>query len=373
MTASSGSNPSVWTGTTISRLSPSSQLALFGILVILGVGAAGYAQTLLVPIVSAFLISLLLGAPQMRLERIGLPATASASVVVGLFLLTAAAIVRLSFLPFEQWSASLPEIWQALRFKLFELRALLLKLEDVKDAVQETTGIDATGGDGASMGLPDFITSIMTGVPATAGQLVIFVGTLFFLLASRQRLMQRLREKDRAGRPWATRLRRFLDHAESSVSIYLAAVTFINLGLGLVVGLALFLIGLPNAWFWGGLAGLLNFVPYIGPMIVTLLLVGAGLLQDGGLLASLAPAVVFFVINLMEANFVTPAVLGRYLLIEPLFVVLSLAFWLWLWGPTGALLAVPLMLLLQAAAVSVKEDEDDEVVAVELEAVNGLA
>ena len=101
-------------------------------------------------------------------------------------------------------------------------------------------------------------------------------------------------------------------------------------------------------------------MPYIGPLIVTLLLVGAGLLQDGGLASSLAPALVFFLINMMEANFVTPAILGRSLLIEPLFVVLSLAFWLWLWGPTGALLAVPIMLLIQSAIYSAQAAAETE-------------
>ncbi|MBO0347350.1 AI-2E family transporter [Roseibium sp. CAU 1637] len=339
---------SAWTKGLVSKLSPSSQVALFGILLIMSVGAAQYAQALLVPVVSAFLFSLLLGRSQERLERLGLNPTLSATVVFVVFLVAVAAAVRLSFLPFEEWSSRLPEIWAALKSKLFELRALLLKLEDVKDAVQQTTGLDTSSG-GGGVNAPNFLTELATGVPATAGQLVIFGGVLFFLLASRSKLLTRLRESDPVRRPWTHRLYQFLKEAEAAVSTYLAMVSVINICLGLVVGLALFVMGFPNAWFWGFVAGLMNFVPYIGPLLVTLLLLGAGLLQDGSLFTMVSPALVFFVINMLEANFVTPAVLGRSLLIEPLFVVLSLAFWLWLWGPTGALLAVPLMLLMQSA------------------------
>ncbi|MEP0456823.1 MAG: AI-2E family transporter, partial [Roseibium sp.] len=113
-------------------------------------------------------------------------------------------------------------------------------------------------------------------------------------------------------------------------------------------GVLLALVGLPNAWFWGALAGVLNFVPYVGPLLLTLLLLGAGLLQEGTLLEIISPALVFFAVNFLEANFVTPTVLGRSLLIEPFFVFLSLGFWLWLWGPVGALMAVPLLLVIQA-------------------------
>lgn len=359
------SKPSM-AGQTISKLSPSSQVALFGILIILSVAAAQYAQTLLVPVISAFLVSLMLGKTQSRLERVGLEATLAAGVVTGGFLAAVLSAIRLSIIPFEEWSSRLPEIWQVLKFKLFQLRALLLKLEDVREAVQESTGLGG-GDNGDAMPTPDFLSVLATGVPATAGQIVIFIGVLFFLLASRSRILVRLETSDPIRRPWAIRLYSFFEEAESAVSTYIATVAIINVCMGLVVGLALFCLGFPNAWFWGFVAGLLNFIPYIGPLIVTLLLAGVGLLQDGTLFDALLPALVFFTINLIEANFVTPAVLGRSLLIEPLFVVLSLAFWLWLWGPTGALLAVPLMLLIQTGFSSAQSTMEMTTLTVEVE------
>jgi predicted PurR-regulated permease PerM len=119
----------------------------------------------------------------------------------------------------------------------------------------------------------------------------------------------------------------------------------INLALGAVTTAMLYLVGFPNPMTFGLLAVLLNYVPYIGPAIVAIVLLCVGLVAMPSLgHAALAPAL-FVAITTVEGHFITPSLIGRRLTLSPFVVFLSLAFWTWLWGPIGAFLAVPLLIV----------------------------
>lgn len=111
------------------------------------------------------------------------------------------------------------------------------------------------------------------------------------------------------------------------------------------MGIAMWLLGLENAIMWGAAAAMLNFIPYIGPAIMVVLLLAVGLLAEAPTVVMLTPPAVYLALNLIEFQFVTPAALGRSLTLAPFAVFLSISFWLWLWGPVGAFLAVPLLLI----------------------------
>ncbi|MFH5803132.1 AI-2E family transporter [Alienimonas sp. DA493] len=132
--------------------------------------------------------------------------------------------------------------------------------------------------------------------------------------------------------------------AEKGVSRYLMLVSAINAALGVCIGIAMWLVGLPNPVLWGVMAGLLNFIPYVGAFVGAAVVFLVAYLEPEFSLgeAALAP-LCYMGINLLEGNFVTPAVLGKTIALNPLMVLLSLAFWGWIWGPTGAVLAVPLL------------------------------
>jgi predicted PurR-regulated permease PerM len=126
---------------------------------------------------------------------------------------------------------------------------------------------------------------------------------------------------------------------------YFAIVALINAGLGAISGVVFAIAGLPNPILWGTLAGALNFVPYIGPLVAAILLGIAGLFTFDSLLFASIPAGAFLVLNFVESQFVTPALLGKRLDTDPLFVFLAIVFGAWLWGPAGALLATPLLVI----------------------------
>ncbi|OWQ92197.1 hypothetical protein CDN99_07605 [Roseateles aquatilis] len=174
---------------------------------------------------------------------------------------------------------------------------------------------------------------------------------LYFLLASEHWVLSRCIEL----LPHRPRLRAVvlggLRAAQRDISRYMVSVSAINLGVGLVVAGAMWLVGLPNPGLWGALAALLNFIPYLGPLIMAGLLLAASLASspgDGGLTALAAPAAAYLCVHAVEANFVTPFVVGRRLSMNPLSVLLSVMFWGWLWGVAGAVLAVPLLICLRS-------------------------
>jgi predicted PurR-regulated permease PerM len=174
---------------------------------------------------------------------------------------------------------------------------------------------------------------------------------LYFLLASEHWVLSRCIEL----LPHRPRLRAMvlggLRAAQRDISRYVASVSVINIGVGLVVSGTMWFVDLPNPGFWGALAAIFNFIPYLGPLIMCGLLLAASLaasLGDAGFAALAAPVLSYLCIHAIESNFVTPMVIGKRLSMNPLSVLLSVMFWGWLWGVAGAVLAVPLLICLRS-------------------------
>ena len=130
---------------------------------------------------------------------------------------------------------------------------------------------------------------------------------------------------------------------QQGISTYLFSVSLINIGLGIIASGGLYWLGVPNAAMWGALVALFNFVPYFGPVAGILLLGMVGLLTFDTLGKGLLPPAWYLVLHLLEANFVTPILLGRRFTLNPVVIFVSLIFWTWLWGVPGALLSVPFL------------------------------
>jgi len=174
---------------------------------------------------------------------------------------------------------------------------------------------------------------------------------LYFLLASEHWVLSRCIEL----LPHRPRLRAMvlggLRAAQRDISRYVVSACLINFCVALIVAGTMWWVDLPNPGLWGALAGLLNFVPYLGPLILSGLLLAASLassLGDAGFTALAAPVAAYLCIHAVESNFVTPMVIGKRLSMNPLSVLLSVMFWGWLWGVAGAVLAVPLLICLRS-------------------------
>jgi predicted PurR-regulated permease PerM len=165
---------------------------------------------------------------------------------------------------------------------------------------------------------------------------------LYLLLASGDLFLQKLvhvmptfRDKKRAVE---------ISHEiQQNISNYLFSISLINIGLGIIVSGGLYFMGVPNAVMWGMLVAVLNFVPYFGPVAGVLLLATVGLLTFDTLGQGLLPPAWYLLLHLLEANLVTPVLLGRRFTLNPVVIFVSLIFWTWLWGVPGALLSVPIL------------------------------
>jgi predicted PurR-regulated permease PerM len=130
---------------------------------------------------------------------------------------------------------------------------------------------------------------------------------------------------------------------QQNISNYLFSVSLINLALGALVSGGLYWLGVPNAAMWGMLVAVLNFVPYFGPVAGIILLGTVGLLTFDTLGKGILPPAWYLLLHLLEANLITPVVLGRRFTLNPVVIFISLIFWTWLWGVPGTLLSVPIL------------------------------
>jgi predicted PurR-regulated permease PerM len=169
---------------------------------------------------------------------------------------------------------------------------------------------------------------------------------IYFFLSGWTR-MRRRTITSRASFSSAMTTARVIQEMVDSTSAYLGTITIINGILGGIVAVALWLVEMPTPLMWGGIVALLNYIPYFGPIVAALLLALGGLMTFADPWYALVPAAIFVAIHLLEANVITPTLVGRRLTINPLFILLALSFWGWVWGTTGALLAVPLLIILK--------------------------
>jgi predicted PurR-regulated permease PerM len=136
-----------------------------------------------------------------------------------------------------------------------------------------------------------------------------------------------------------------MNDIEHNLTGYLSIVTLINLAIGICGGAAAWVAGLPDPTAWGVLAFILNFIPYIGALIMEGAMFMVGLVTFSTLTQALVAPLLFLALATLEGHFVTPSIMGHRLTLNPLTVFLSLVFWTWLWGPVGAFLAVPLLIM----------------------------
>lgn len=185
-----------------------------------------------------------------------------------------------------------------------------------------------------------------TSAPTAIIQVFFGVLVVFFFLAGWSRTRRNtITSRQSFGGAMATA--RVIQDVVDDVSAYLGTITMINVVLGGIVGTALWLVGMPYPAMWGGIVALLNYVPYFGPIVAALLLAIGGLMTFNDVWVALLPAMIMIGCHLLEANVVTPLIVGHRLTINPVLILISLSFWSWVWGTPGALLAVPLLIIIQ--------------------------
>ncbi|TVP90966.1 MAG: AI-2E family transporter [Pseudomonadaceae bacterium] len=355
---------------------PGASKALYWLLGLALLYTLYFAKTLLMPIVVAGLFTLLLGPIVAWLKSFHVPRTFSAVLLLcaigGPFTLLA---VELSE-PAQRWAKQVPELTAKVTEQLSILtdglepeQGPLIETRpeeqrqgglfswfrgEVEQEVSEPSADDENGDDDPvsaklKEGGLEMLVSMLAAAPLIIAQLVTCIILTLFLLVFGPRLFETFVDNF----PQVRDKRRticLVGAMQRELSRYIVTVSLINAGLGLTTALVLWMLGMDDPLLWGVMVGLLNFAPYVGPLVSLAVLSLAGIAQYGLEWVALLPAVVYFSINMFEAQLVTPLVLGRNMRLNPLIIIVWLMICGWLWGAVGVLLAVPLLVCLKLAA-----------------------
>ncbi len=282
------------------------------------------------------------------LERQRVPAPLASLLCVLLFLVAANIALAAIVVPATDFFRLLPTRIGRIQDNLAPLLDLYSNLERyVNRTLRQIASTPVRQPQQAAVVPPNSILELAaTSAPAVIVQLFFAILVVFFFLSGWTRLRQRT-ITSRASFGGAMATARVIQDVVDDVSAYLGTITLINVTLGVVVGLVLWAIDMPYPAMWGGIVALLNYIPYFGPIIAAFLLALGGLMTFADIWTAMVPPAVMIGLHLVEANAITPFVVGHRLTINPVLILISLSFWGWVWGTAGALLAVPLLIILQ--------------------------
>ena len=311
--------------------------------IIIGFATLYVARDLFLPIVIGLIAALTFSPVVRSFSRLGVPVPLSAmGIILGACVFLGLGSYLLSG-PVSGMLADAPAMGVELKQKL---KGILASLEDMKSASEEVAGI-ANAGDTTPVvavqqpGLLAFAAGSIANFMA-----LVLVGLIlaFFILASGDLFYEKLVQAI----PKFSDKRKAIKTAreiERQISHYFLTIAVINAGLGVSIGIAMYLVGLPNPVLWGALGFVLNFLPYVGAVIGALTVAAFGILSFDTLGFGILPAALYLTLTSLEAQFITPIVLGRRLEMNTVAVFLTVIIWSWLWSVPGALMAVPFLVI----------------------------
>jgi predicted PurR-regulated permease PerM len=300
------------------------------------------ARDLFLPLVLAFFLSLMLSPLLRLLKKAHVPEAAGAALLLLVLVGGVGLGVYSLVTPATEWIAKAPEGLTRVQRKLRTIRAPMQQMSRTADEVERTIGGESAATPVAAVKPPSRIRQALGGTTAFVSEAVAVIVLLYFLLASGDLFLRKLIKV----LPTIEDKRRAVEIArevEQNISTYLFTVTLINIGVGVAVGLGVWLLGMPNAVLWGALACVLTYIPYMGALVGIGILALAALLSFDDMGRALAVPAVYAVVSFLEGNFVTPLIVGRRLTLNPVVIFVGLLFWFFLWGIPGALLAVPIL------------------------------
>ncbi|WP_246082581.1 AI-2E family transporter [Rubellimicrobium rubrum] len=218
------------------------------------------------------------------------------------------------------------------------------------DGVANTQVVAVVEEDSGNGGVVSYVASSLASAGGAVGAALILTA---FLLASgdfyHRRIVEaapRLKDKKKA----LTIIR----DVERQISRYLGSITLINLLLGLTIGVSMWLLGMPMAPLWGILGFLLNYIPFVGNIVTVALVAAVALITYDSLWTAALPPLAVIALSALESQVVTPVVVGRRLELNQVSQLIMVAFWTWLWGVPGAILAVPFLVVVKAVCDNVE-------------------
>jgi len=313
-----------------------------------------FAKPFLLPVVLAIMLTFLLKPLVRGMAKFHVPEPIGAALLLVFLVIVLVNYITVLTQPATEWMARTPENLRQVERKVRDLLRPAERLTQAAEQVEKMTKGTAPAIPPVAeppaprieinrSNLADTVLSYTKSFLMGAIETIVL---LYFLLASGDLFMHKLVKV----LPTLQNKKQAVDIAhevQHNISIFLFTITVINACLGILVGLVLFFVHMPNPVLWGVMAGLLNFIPYFGPIIGVAVLTVAGLVTTDSLGQAIVPPLVYLSLHALESNFITPMILGRRLTLNPVVIFISLIFWTWLWGIPGAILSVPMLMTLK--------------------------
>ncbi|MEA1071422.1 AI-2E family transporter [Sphingomonas sp. LY160] len=297
------------------------------------------------PVTAALVIAIALVPMLEWFERRGLKSGLAAVLCVLIFLAIAIFALAAIVIPAIDWVVLIPQRIDRVTQALAPLLDLYSNLEKFVDSTAARISIEADNARTVRVETPNSMLGIITAsAPHAAVQLFFALLVIFFFLAGWTGMRKRT-IVSRGSFEGALTTARVIQQVVDATSTYIGTITVINVTLGALTALILWMLGMDSPIMWGGIVAVLNYIPYLGPIAASLLLAFGGLMTFADPWAALLPPAIFVALHMIEANVITPMIVGKRLTINPLAILISLSFWAWVWGTTGALLAVPLLII----------------------------
>lgn len=313
-------------------------------LALLGVAAAlVLARAFLMPVVLGFLISLVFSPIRRVLQRRGMPPLVTAFVVVASLVVVLSLLVYALAEPVESYVQDTGATVASVERKLRGLSEALERVSEASEKVEQLTNETDPARREVVLESPGLLTRVATSMPDALGQALFALILVFFVTATGDLFYAKIVEAT----PALSDKRRALRIAyaiERQLSRYFLTITIINAGLGVAVGLLLWWLGMPNPLFFGVMAFALNFIPFLGALVGVMMTFAIGILHFDTVASAALAASAYLVVTSIEGHLVTPYAVGRSLKLNPVVVLLALAFWGWAWSVVGMFVAVPILI-----------------------------
>jgi predicted PurR-regulated permease PerM len=324
--------------------------ALRGLLFIAIIAAMYFARDFLLPVVLALFIAITLRPGIRLLAKNGIPPWLAASIFVIVLVIAGLSAFYLLSGPVASWIDEVPQLSQTFSEKFSGLRSSLDALTNLSERLQSASASVDTAALQEVMvrepALPALL-AMLTGYPIQF--LITLIATLVisvFLMASGDLFYQKLVRI----LPTLTERKRALHivyDIENEVSAYVLTLSAINAGLGIIIAVTFHILGMPLPYLWGLIVFLLNFIPYVGAVSGAALSGFMAVVTFDSLAYAIFVPLAYSLWSLAESEIVKPQILGHRLQMNAVAILLSLAFWTWLWGIAGAAIAVPLLVTIK--------------------------
>jgi predicted PurR-regulated permease PerM len=297
------------------------------------------------PLVTAILLTILLSPLADKLSAFGVPNILSSLGALIFFFAIVILALALVLQPAVAMFDSVPEMTARVGERFTELRDQFSWLAMANRELAILMGQSES--QEVVLASPSVLEQLAFATPSVLLEVLLTLLMAYFMIQSRVRLRRKLL-LNRASSSSSVKAAQVMREVQDRVAAYILTVGWINAGVGVVVAAGAWLMGVEAPVMWGGLAAILNFLPYIGPLVMVALLTLFGIGTADTLLLGLIPAAAYLGLHTIESNVITPSILGARFTMNPVLILIALSYFSWIWGVFGALLSVPILLTLTA-------------------------